>query len=414
MRKRVLSATRLLVILLFGLGLCLSSTAAVQAQGKDKDKDKDSRDIQKSGPKVLAAFRDVVAKPSQYTVRVLCDGKEALLGTIVEADGWILTKASELKGKVTCRLKDGRELDAKIVGVQEPFDLAMLKIEARDLPVVEWRESRNAPVGNWVASPGLGDEPVAVGVVSVAARTVKVPPGAVLDPSKSGYLGIRMEPTDGGVKIVEVEANNPAAKAGIKVNDIIVSVDGKPIPDAEAMINTITSYKPGDTVTVRVKRGDEELDLKATLIKRPPAAARADFQNRMGSELSNRRTGFPTFLQHDQVIKPTDCGGPLVDLDGKAIGINIARAGRVESYAIPSEALLPLMNDLKSGKLAPRDTTAFEEKVAQARAALEKAEAEKAAVEKKVAEARAALEKAEAELKAAKMPPEERKPHDKK
>ena len=70
--------------------------------------------------------------------------------------------------------------------------------------------------------------------------------------------------------------------------------------------------------------------------------------------MSKKRGGFPVILQHDTVIKPTDCGGPLVDLDGKAVGINIARAGRTESYAIPTEAVLGLIADLKSGKLAPK------------------------------------------------------------
>src|SRR5439155_21464335 len=76
-------------------------------------------------------------------------------------------------------------------------------------------------------------------------------------------------------------------------------------------------------------------------------------QERMGSDLSNRRGGFPFILQHDTVLKPKDCGGPLVDLDGKVVGINIARAGRTESYAIPSEKVQALLEDLNSGKLAP-------------------------------------------------------------
>ena len=73
----------------------------------------------------------------------------------------------------------------------------------------------------------------------------------------------------------------------------------------------------------------------------------------MGSVLSNRRGGFPKILQHDTVIKPADCGGPLVDLDGKVVGINIARAGRSESYAIPSEAVRELLLPLMSGMLPP-------------------------------------------------------------
>src|SRR5262249_41457969 len=133
---------------------CLGSTAA--AQGSKGD----AKSIAKSSPKVLDAFRSVVAKPSESTVRVKCDGKDAALGTIIATDGWILTKASELRGNLMCKLKDGRELEARIVGVHSKFDLAMLKIEAADLKPIEWVQSKEAPVGHWVASPGTGEYPV--------------------------------------------------------------------------------------------------------------------------------------------------------------------------------------------------------------------------------------------------------------
>src|SRR6516164_6498097 len=107
---------------------------------------KDGKSILKSSPKVLAAFHDVVAKPSESTVRIKCDGKDAALGTIISADGWILTKFSELKDNPVCKVKDGREFEARVVGVQEKFDLAMLKIEVSDLKPVEWAASKAAPV----------------------------------------------------------------------------------------------------------------------------------------------------------------------------------------------------------------------------------------------------------------------------
>src|SRR5437763_503298 len=72
----------------------------------------------RSSPKVLAAFRAVVEKPSRSTVAVLCDGKQVALGTVVGADGWVLTKASQLKGAAAVKLKDGRTFDAKVVGVE--------------------------------------------------------------------------------------------------------------------------------------------------------------------------------------------------------------------------------------------------------------------------------------------------------
>src|SRR5262245_53547164 len=95
----------------------------------------------KGGKEVLAAFAEVVAAPAKSTARVRVGGKDAALGTVVGADGWVLTKASELKGPAVCVLADGRELPARVVGVHEATDLAMLKVEAAGLPVVEWRDS---------------------------------------------------------------------------------------------------------------------------------------------------------------------------------------------------------------------------------------------------------------------------------
>jgi serine protease Do len=359
-------------------------------------------ELTKNGSKVLSAFRAAAGKARQSTVKVLCDGKEAALGTVVGPDGWVLTKYSELKGRTTCKLPDGRDLEAQVVGVQETYDLALLKIDARGLTPVEWDESKAAPVGNWVASAGLAADPVAVGVVSVGVRKLNPKERPPRDPSKSGYLGISLAPIEGTVKIDQVMPGTPAAKAGLKANDVVLSLGGKAFKDVQEFVDAIGSHKPGEEITLKIKRGSEEKEIKAKLDKRPPD--RGDIQNSMGGTLSPRRVGFPTFLQHDTVLKPQDCGGPVVDLDGKVIGVNIARAGRTESYAIPSEAVQTLLLDLMSGKLAPKETTVAVEltaadKVAAARAALQRAEADKATAEKKLAELKAALEKAEAELK---------------
>jgi len=46
-------------------------------------------------------------------------------------------------------------------------------------------------------------------------------------------------------------------------------------------------------------------------------------------------------------LEPDECGGALVDLNGKAVGINIARAGRVSTYALPSSLVIPLIETMK-------------------------------------------------------------------
>jgi len=313
---------------------------------------------QKSSPAMFAAFKSVVAKPSESTVRVLCGDKPVALGTIISGDGWIITKASELKGKVVCKLKDDRSFSAKVVGIDDKHDLAMLKIETNGLKPIEWADSKSAVVGNWLASPSTGTDPVAIGVVSVAARRPDREQMPMSSPfgKDAGYLGIMLAMEKGAPKIDQVTPKSPAAKAGLKSGDLILKVSGKLVKDRMSLVETIMGFKAGSTVTLEIKRGEEVKELKATLDKRPAELFnRADFQNSMGSKLSDRRGGFPMILQHDQVIKPTDCGGPLVDLDGKAVGINIARAGRVESYAIPTEAVLALVSDLKSGKLPRRN-----------------------------------------------------------
>jgi serine protease Do len=405
--------------------LCLA-LAAIQLAPAQEWVNRDGA-LQRSSPGVLRAFHAVVAKPRQSTVRVECEGKDVALGTIVGPDGWILTKASELKARPVCRLRDGRRFEAQVVGVHEPYDLAMLKIAVNALPAVEWRGKTAAVVGTWVAAPGLDEIPVAVGVVSVAARAVTARDLPASNNSASGYLGIELsDAADVGARISRVIPDSPAAKSGLKADDLFLSLAGRPVPDADALLDALRRYKPGEAVAIRVKRGSEELELQATLDRRPGGRFRGDFQNRLAGALSDRRNGFPTILQHDAVLRPNDCGGPLVDLEGEVIGINIARAGRTESYAAPTAVVLPLLYDLISGKLAPKSSNntalanmlsrpqpnggrestppqplTLEDGVARARAAVQRAEAEKAAAESKLAEARTALQKAEAQAKGA-------------
>ncbi len=384
-----------------GAALLLSAALVLGGSPAHGQARKSSNELSRNNAQVLAAFRDVAAAARKSAARVLCNGRPAALGTVVGADGWILTKASELKGSPVVKLADGRELPARLVGVEEAFDLAMLKVEARGLTPVVWRDSKEAPVGSWVATVATDEQPLAAGVVSVAARKGVIHP---TPPPGSGYLGIVLEAAEGGVKILDVAAGSPAEKAGLKVNDVVLAVGGKDVKEIDALTGEISLRKPGETVTLRLRRAGEVKEIKAALGKRPAdQQARGDLQNSMGGRRSERRYGFPVFLQHDTVLEPEQCGGPLVDLDGKAVGINIARSGRTDSYAIPSEEVRPLLADLKSGKLAPKPTVAAkspaQEKFEEAKAAVTRAEAEAAAADKKLAEAREALKKAEADLK---------------
>ncbi len=386
--------------------------AAQQHQAQQARKFRLSNDV------TMTAFGPVVAAASRATVRVRTDGKDAALGTVVGAEGWIMTKLSQLKGnRLTCKLSDGRELPAKIVGIHADTDLAMLKIQANGLHPVQWRTGPSPAVGEWVATSSVDGKPTAVGVVSVAPRGVTAP---------RGLLGVGLEQSDDGPRITNVMPNSGAAKAGIKVGDIIRSLNGRAVKKFEDLIARVAKFKAGRTLKLKIKRGDKELAVLPVLGKRPQSA-RGRFQNSLGGKLSERRSNFDKVLQHDSVLRPTDCGGPLVDLDGRAVGLNIARAGRVESYALTADVVLALVDNLKSGKLAPPPPISETEKslaaalaqlrlaetavgqakaeldrvVSEAQSALKKVEAARSATEKAVKQAADALQKTKDEAKAA-------------
>jgi serine protease Do len=278
----------------------------------------------------------------------MVDGQPAALGAIVEPDGQIVSKASLLEGKITCRLPDGRELPAKLLGADDDSDLALLKVEAQDLIPVSWRSGGTPAVGSWVATVGQQANPLGIGVVSAEPRSV---PGPRRPPARRGVLGVSLGQAGTGPRIAEVFGGSAAEKAGLKVGDIVRDIDGQPLTTIEQMIEAVGSRPPGREITLLVERDEDELRLTATLEK--PRVGLAPEDEWGGGPFSQRRYGFPSAMPHDTVLSPTDCGGPLVDTDGKVVGINIARALRVTSYAIPADVARKVLAELK--KKAPSD-----------------------------------------------------------
>ncbi len=77
-----------------------------------------------------------------------------------------------------------------------------------------------------------------------------------------------MTPRDHGVRVTGVRSGSPAEKAGLEGGDVIVEFGGKEITDLYAYTYALREYKPGDSVTVVVLRGEERLTLEATLGER--------------------------------------------------------------------------------------------------------------------------------------------------
>ena len=106
-------------------------------------------------------------------------------GVIISADGYILTNNHVVTGEasrrvtieqldVTVALSDKRELQAKVIGADPATDLALLKIDGRDLPTVPWGDSSKLKVAEWVlaiGNPYQLSQTVTLGIVSAVNRT---------------------------------------------------------------------------------------------------------------------------------------------------------------------------------------------------------------------------------------------------
>jgi M6 family metalloprotease-like protein len=85
-------------------------------------------------------------------------------------------------------------------------------------------------------------------------------------------LGVQNEPrADGGVEITSITAGSPAERAGLRVGDILLKVDGTELSPESTLRDVLAQKRPGDVVAFALKRGDEELTLRVNL---PPAEGR--------------------------------------------------------------------------------------------------------------------------------------------
>jgi serine protease Do len=96
-------------------------------------------------------------------------------GFIVESNGYIITNNHVVSGadKVIVKLVNGKEYTAKVIGADAPTDLAVVKIDAEELPTLEMGDSDSLKVGQWVIAIGnpFGlTSTVTVGVVSATGR----------------------------------------------------------------------------------------------------------------------------------------------------------------------------------------------------------------------------------------------------
>jgi serine protease Do len=89
---------------------------------------------------------------------------------------------------------------------------------------------------------------------------------------------------ESGAYVTEVVKDSPADKTGIKVGDIIIAIDDKPVKDANELVWTVSRYNPGDIIKITLVRDNANKEIKITLAKRPGANEVVQTQPSSGKE----------------------------------------------------------------------------------------------------------------------------------
>lgn len=297
----------------------------------------------KDGPDSHEALSGAVDAASLMTVGIYINGKQVGLGTVAAEDGYIVAKASDVGDATECvlvALPDGLSVCGERMAVDEERDLVLIKTQ-ETLEAPAFAVDSNPPVGAILLSVGRDAKPAAIGVRSLG----EYKPGR--SDVTAPYLGIRVRPATAeesaqhedrqGVILTTLAPGAPAGRAGLSVGDFIVRVAGCAVENQRQLGEAIRKHASGEVIeVVRLGDGGEE-SVRARLSPRPLRSGASPSTPMFPA--SRRTSGFGTVIQHDGAVRADEVGGPLVDLDGRVVGMNIARGDRTKTYALPASVL---------------------------------------------------------------------------
>jgi Do/DeqQ family serine protease len=347
-------------------------------------------------------------------------------GVIVDAkNGYVMTNAHVVKDarEVLVTLRDNRRLPAKLVGADPGTDIAVLKVDPKNLTDVRFGDSDALQVGDFVIAIGnpfgLGQTATS-GIVSALGRSglsmegyehfiqtdASINPGnsggalvnlkgelvgintAIIGPSggnvgigfavpvvlaravmdqlvkfgevRRGRLGISMTDVVGGegATVAEVQADSPAAQAGLRKGDVVVALNGRPVRGAAELRARLGVVPVGESIELQVRRGGETRVVKAKVgaIEAGGASGGAALQELAGAVLQDvQRSGLPGGNRAVLVtaVKPESAafrqglrvGDLIVGVNGRRIGSTkelaaALRARSVQLHVVRGDSVL--------------------------------------------------------------------------
>lgn len=307
-------------------------------------------------PQMDELFRHFYRQPGQGGQPQ--ESKSLGSGFIISKDGYILTNHHVVKDadEIVVKLKDRRQLLAKLIGSDEKTDIALLKVEASDFPIVEIGDPKKLQVGEWVLAIGTPfgfDQSVTAGIVSAKGRSLPggnyvpfIQTDVAINPGNSGGPLFNMEG-----EVVGVNSQIYSRSGGYMGLSFAIPMD--------VAMNVVEQIKSKGSVSrgwLGVQIQDVTRELAESFdMDRPHGALVARVLPDSPSEKAGLKVGDVIIEFNGHEIDTSGELPPIVGMTpiGKDINVRVIRNGDVKNIEV-NIGLLPNKEVLSSGEVAKK------------------------------------------------------------